>query len=71
MFPIQYASVVELRLQQMGYFYEKPHFTMETFKFRGGVEWGLQIFAPNYQKEHAYAKCGRKNRLAYVAVTMF
>ena len=26
MFPIRCATVVELRLQQMGDFYEKPHF---------------------------------------------
>jgi len=35
MFPLRCATVVELRLQQMGDFYEKPHFTMENFKFRG------------------------------------
>ena len=35
MFPIRCATVVELRLQQIGDFYEKPHFTMENFKFRG------------------------------------
>ena len=35
MFPIRYATVVELRLQHMGDFYEKPHFAMENFKFRG------------------------------------
>ena len=35
MFHIRCATVVELRLQQMGdFFYEKPHFTMENFKFR-------------------------------------
>jgi len=31
MFPIRCATVVELRLQQMGDFYEKLHFTMENF----------------------------------------
>jgi len=35
MFPIRCATIVELREQQMGDFYEKPHFTMENFKFRG------------------------------------
>jgi len=71
MFPIRYATVVELRLQQMGDFYDKPHFTMENYKISGAVKWGLKIFAPNYQKAHPYAKSGRTNRLAYVAVTLF
>jgi len=71
MFPIRCAIVVELRLQQMGDFYEKLHFTMENFKFCEAVKWGLKIFAPNYQKAHPYAKYGRTNRLAYVAVTLF
>jgi len=71
MFPIRCATVVELRLQQMGDFYEKPHFTMENFKFREAVKWGLKMFAPNYQKAHPYAKSGRTDRLAYVAVTLF
>ena len=71
MFPIRCATIVELRLQQMGDFYEKPHFTMENFKFRGSVKWGLKIFAPNYQKAHSDAKSGPTNRLAYVAVTLF
>ena len=62
---------MELRLQQKGDFYEKPHLTMENFKFWGPVKWGLKIFAPNYQKAHLYAKSGRTNRLAYVAVTLF
>ena len=67
----QSATVVELRLQKMGDFYEKPHFTVENFKFREAVKWGLKIFAPNYQKAHPYAKSGRTNCLAYVAVTLF
>jgi len=71
MFPIQCATVVELRLQKMGDFYEKPHFTMENLKFREAVKWGLKSFAPNYQKAHPYAKSGRTNSLAYVAVTWF
>ena len=71
MFPIRYATVVELLLQEMGDFYEKPHFTMDNFKFREAVKWGLKIFAPSYQKAHPYAKSGRTNRLAYVAVTLF
>ena len=52
-------------------FYEKPHFTMENFKFWGPVKLGLKMFAPNYQEAHFYAKSGRTNRLAYVAVTLF
>jgi len=71
MFPIRCATVVELRLQQMGDFYEKPHFTMKNFKFRQAVKWGLKIFALNHQKAHPYAKSGRTNRLAYVAATLF
>jgi len=55
----------------MGDFYEKLHFTMENFKFRDALKWGLKIFAPNYQKEHPYAKSGRTNPLAYVPVTLF
>jgi len=71
MFPIRCTTVVELRLQQMGDFYEKPHFTIENFTFREAVKWGLKIFAPDYQKAHLYAKSGRTNGLAYVAVTLF
>jgi len=71
MFPIRCAIVVDLRLQQMRDFYEKPHYTMEYFKFREAVKWGLKLFAPNYQKSHHYTKSGRTNRLAYVAVTFF
>ena len=44
---------------------------MKNFKFRGAVRWGLKIFAPSYQKARPYAKSGRTNRLAYVAVTFF
>jgi len=71
MFRIQCVTFIELRLQQMGDFYEKPHFTMENFKFWEPVKWELKIFARNYQKAHPYAKSGRTNRLAYVAVTLF
>ena len=71
MFPIQCGTFMELRLQQKGDFYEKPYFTMENFKFCRPVKWGLKIFAANYQKPHSYAKFGRTNRLAYVAVTLF
>ena len=63
MFPIQCATFMELRLQQMGDFYEKLHFTMENFKnfkFCGAVKWGLKIFAPNYQNAHPYAKSGEQ-----------
>ena len=38
MFPIRCAIVVELRLQQMGDIYVKPHFTVENFKFREAVK---------------------------------
>jgi len=31
-------------------FTKKPYFTMENFKFREAVKWGLKIFAPNYQR---------------------
>jgi len=55
----------------MGDFYDKQYFVMENFKFWKAVKWGLKIFAPNYQKAHRYAKSGRTNRLAYVAVTVF
>jgi len=61
---------MELRLQQIGDFYEKPHFTMKNFKYWEPVKWGLKIFAPNYQKAHPYAKSRRTNRLTYVAVTL-
>jgi len=54
----------------MGDFYEKPHFTVENFKFLEAVKWGLKIFAPNYQKAQPYAKSGQTNRLACVAVTL-
>jgi len=47
------------------------HFTMENFKFWEAVKWGLNIFAPNYQKADPYAKSGQTNRLAYVKVTLF
>jgi len=71
MFPIQCATFMELLLQQMGDFNEKLYFTMESFKFWGPVKWGLKIFAPNCQKAYPYAKSGRTNRLAYVAVALF
>jgi len=50
MLPIRCAIVVELRLQQMGDFYEKPHFTIENFKIWKAVKRELKMFAPNYQK---------------------
>ena len=53
-------------------FLRNTNFTIENLKFRGkAVKWGLKIFAPNYQKAQPYAKSGRTNRLAYVAVTLF
>jgi len=61
---------MELRVQQMGDFYEKTHFTMENFKFWEPVKWGLKIIGPKYQKAHPYAKSGQTNRLAYVAVAL-
>jgi len=65
MFPIQRATFMELRLQQKGDFYEKPHFTMKNLKFWGPVKWGLKIFAPNYKRHTLTAN------LAYVAVALF
>jgi len=62
---------MELRPQQLGDFCEKPHFTIKKFKFLGTVKWELQISALHYQKAHPYAKSGRTNRLAYVAVLLF
>ena len=50
MFPIRCATDVELRLQQMGDFYEKPHFAMENFKFREYVNWGLKFFGTKLPK---------------------
>jgi len=52
-------------------FVQKTHFTMENFKLRDAVKWGLKMFARNYQKTHPYAKSDRTNRLTYVAVTLF
>jgi len=37
--PIQCATVVKLRLEQMGDFYEKPHFTMGPLKSGPGLVW--------------------------------
>jgi len=71
MFPIRCATVVELRLQQMGDFHEKPHFTIKNFKFREAIKLGLKMFASNCQKAHPCTKSGRTNRLEYVAVTLF
>jgi len=69
-FLMQGGTFLELGLQTMGDFYEKPHFTMENFKYwKGG--WGLKIFGPKYQKAHPYAKSGRINCLAYVVVAVF
>ena len=54
-----------------GWFLRKPHFTMEIFKFWEPVKWGgLKIIGPKYQKAHPYAKSGRTNRLADVAVAL-
>jgi len=50
--------------------YKKPHFTMENFKFWEAVRWGFKIIEPKYQKAHPYAKSGRTNRFAYVAVAL-
>ena len=62
MFPIQCATFMELRLQQMGDFHEKPHFTMENFKFCEPVKWWLKIIGPKYQIAHPYSKSGRTSR---------
>jgi len=51
---------MELRLQQMGDFYEKPHIAIEMFNFREALKWGLKIFALIYQKANRYAKSGLK-----------
>ena len=71
MFPIQCATVVELRLQKMGEFYEKPHFTIEKFEISGSCKVGVKNVCTELSKPHPYAKSGRTNRLAYVAVTSF
>ena len=70
MFPIQYETFIELRLQQVGDFYEKPRFTMEHFKFWEPVKWALKIIGPKYQMTHPYAQSGWTYRLAYVAVAL-
>jgi len=46
-----------------------PEITLDSVYSDGQVT--NSTFAPNYQKAHAYAKSGRTNRLAYVAVTLF
>jgi len=43
---------------------------MEKFDF-GSLGWGLNVFGPKYQKAHPYAKSGRIDSLAYVAVAVF
>jgi len=67
------VTVVELRLQQMGDFTKNRILQWKIFNFRGAVKWGLKIFAPKYRKAHPhpYAKSGRTNALAYMAVTLF
>ena len=60
-FPIRCATVVELRLQQMGDFYEKSHFTIENFKFLGGCKVGVENFCTKLTKGITYAKSGRPN----------
>ena len=71
MFPIRCATVVGLQQQQMGDFHTKKRILQwKILNFGGAVKWGLKIFAPHYQKAHPYAKSGRTNRLAYVAVTL-
>jgi len=54
----------------MGDFYEKPHVTMENFKF-GEVGVGVNNFWTEVPKRTPYAKSGQINRLAYVAVAVF
>jgi len=54
----------------MGDFYEKPHFAMENFKFwKAGI--GVENLWIKVPKAYAYAKSGRINGLAYVAVAVF
>jgi len=50
MFPILCATFMDLRLQQMDDFYEKPHFTMENFKFWGACEMGVENFCTKLPK---------------------
>ena len=52
MFSVRCATDVELRLQQMGDIHEKPHFTMENFKFRGGGWIGGWKFLHQTTKMH-------------------
>jgi len=51
-FPIRCATVVEIRLQQIDDFYEKPHFAMENFIFRdsGGSKMGVENFCTKLPK---------------------
>jgi len=71
MFSIRLQLLWSYDYSKWAVFYEKPHFTIESFRFWEAVKWGLKIFSPNYQMAHPYAKSGRTNRLAYVAVTLF
>jgi len=43
-FSIQCATFMELRLLQMGDFYEKPHVTIKNFKFWEPVKWGVEKY---------------------------
>jgi len=49
----------------------KSTFYNGKFLISGGCKVGVDNFAPNYQKAPPYAKSGRTNRLAYVALTLF
>ena len=50
-------------------FDEKLHFTMENFKFREAVKWGLKIFAPNYQKAHPHANSAHETTSLYMILS--
>jgi len=64
----QFCGAVTAKV--VDFFYEKPHFIMENFKFSEAAV-GFKTFWAKYQKAHSYAKSGWINRLAYVAVAVF
>jgi len=61
---------MELRLQQMGDFYEKPHFTMENFYILGACKVGVENYWTKVPKGTTLRQIWSKNRLAYVAVAL-
>jgi len=48
MFPIRCTTFAELRLQKIGDFYEKPHFTIQNFKFYKVRNRLLKTVEPKY-----------------------